>query len=145
MIHVRNHFSSGPPTRWNLDIRTKVTTHSCQHLQNICVSSLISSFSQKYVFTSVKDLLLPEELIVVDYLPQFKRHLPTLKAKLSRLKTLPVADPLLTSTGDTITEDTIFRCICSSWSVFCSHVIKVVVASWNEHHKHQYTSLHFNV
>ncbi|XP_040010710.1 protein shortage in chiasmata 1 ortholog isoform X2 [Xiphias gladius] len=56
-----------------------------------------------------KDLLLPEELMVVDYLPQFKRHLPTLKAKLSRLRTLPVADPLQSSTGDTISEDTIFR------------------------------------
>ncbi|XP_044051343.1 protein shortage in chiasmata 1 ortholog [Siniperca chuatsi] len=56
-----------------------------------------------------KDLLLQEELMVVDYLPQFKRHLPTLKAKLSRLRTLPVADPLLSSTGDTISEHTIFR------------------------------------
>uniref|UniRef100_A0A8P4GRS3 Protein shortage in chiasmata 1 ortholog n=1 Tax=Dicentrarchus labrax TaxID=13489 RepID=A0A8P4GRS3_DICLA len=55
-----------------------------------------------------KDLLLPEELVVVDYLPQFKRHLPTLKAKLSRLKTLPVADPLLSSTGDTAV-DAMFR------------------------------------
>ncbi|KAG8011879.1 protein C9orf84 [Nibea albiflora] len=57
----------------------------------------------------VRDLLLPEELIVVDYLPQFRRHLPTLKVKLSRLRTLPVADPLLSSVGDTISEDTIFR------------------------------------
>ncbi|XP_078105996.1 protein shortage in chiasmata 1 ortholog [Sander vitreus] len=56
-----------------------------------------------------KDLLLPEELMVVDYLTHFKRHLPTLKAKLSRLRMLPVADPLLSSTGDTISEDTIFR------------------------------------
>ncbi|XP_071339672.1 protein shortage in chiasmata 1 ortholog isoform X2 [Trachinotus anak] len=55
------------------------------------------------------DLLLPEELMAADYLPQFKRHLPTLKAKLSRLKTLPVADPLLSSTGDIVSEDTIFR------------------------------------
>lgn len=47
---------------------------------------------------------------MVDYLPQFKRHLPTLKAKISRLMTLPVTDPLLTSTGDTISEDTVFRC-----------------------------------
>ncbi|KAM9360190.1 protein shortage in chiasmata 1 ortholog [Symphorus nematophorus] len=56
-----------------------------------------------------EDLLLPEELMVVDYLPQFRRHLPTLKAKLSRLRTLPVVDPLLSSTGNTISEDTIFR------------------------------------
>ncbi|XP_053277060.1 protein shortage in chiasmata 1 ortholog [Pleuronectes platessa] len=56
-----------------------------------------------------QDLLLPEELIAVDYLPQFKSELPTLKTKLSRLRTLPVADPLLSSAGDTISEDTIFR------------------------------------
>ncbi|XP_058492394.1 protein shortage in chiasmata 1 ortholog isoform X2 [Solea solea] len=56
------------------------------------------------------DLLLPEEVIVVAYLPKFKRHLPTLKAKLSRLRTLPVVDPLLSSTGDTISEESIFRC-----------------------------------
>uniref|UniRef100_A0A3B4VK97 Shortage in chiasmata 1 n=1 Tax=Seriola dumerili TaxID=41447 RepID=A0A3B4VK97_SERDU len=55
-----------------------------------------------------KDLL-PEELMPVDYLTQFKKHLPTLKAKLSRLRTLPVADPLLSSTGDAISEDIIFR------------------------------------
>ncbi|XP_026200054.1 protein shortage in chiasmata 1 ortholog isoform X3 [Anabas testudineus] len=56
-----------------------------------------------------KDLLLPEELTFVDYLPQFKRHLPKLTAKLSRLRTLPVADPLLSSTGGTLSEDTVFR------------------------------------
>ncbi|XP_040898476.1 protein shortage in chiasmata 1 ortholog [Toxotes jaculatrix] len=56
-----------------------------------------------------KDLLLPEELIVADYLLQFKSHIPTLKAKLSRLRTLRVADPLLTLTGNTISEDTVFR------------------------------------
>lgn len=59
--------------------------------------------------TSVKDLLLPEEIMLVDHLPRFKRHLPTLKAKLSRLRNLPVADPLLSSTGDALSEDAIFR------------------------------------
>ncbi|XP_062418176.1 protein shortage in chiasmata 1 ortholog [Pungitius pungitius] len=56
-----------------------------------------------------KELLLREELLVADNLPHFRRHLPTLKAKLSRLRTLPVADPLLSLTGDTIPEDAIFR------------------------------------
>ncbi|XP_053181467.1 protein shortage in chiasmata 1 ortholog [Scomber japonicus] len=56
-----------------------------------------------------KDLHLPEEMMVVNFLPQFKRHLPTLKTKLSRLRTLPVADPLLSSTGEAISEETIFR------------------------------------
>ncbi|XP_042276574.1 protein shortage in chiasmata 1 ortholog isoform X3 [Thunnus maccoyii] len=55
-----------------------------------------------------KDLVLPEEMMVVDFLPQFKRHLPALKTKLSRLRTLPVADPLLSLTGDVISEETIF-------------------------------------
>ncbi|XP_034081149.1 protein shortage in chiasmata 1 ortholog isoform X1 [Gymnodraco acuticeps] len=56
-----------------------------------------------------RDLLLPEELMVVDHLLHFKRHLPTLKAKMSRLRTLPVADPLLCSTGKKLSEDAVFR------------------------------------
>lgn len=60
-------------------------------------------------FKSFEELLLPEDMMVVDFLPQFKRHLPTLKTKLSRLRMLPVADPLLTLTGDSISEETIFR------------------------------------
>ncbi|KAM9858575.1 protein shortage in chiasmata 1 ortholog [Aulostomus maculatus] len=54
-------------------------------------------------------LLLPEETLVVDYLTHFKRRLPTLEAKLSRLRTLLVADPLLSLKGDSISEETIFR------------------------------------
>lgn len=61
------------------------------------------------MFASVKDLLLAEELVPVNYLPQYKRQLPMLKTKLSRLRTLPVADPLLSSTGDVISEDAISR------------------------------------
>lgn len=60
--------------------------------------------------------MLPEEFVVHDYLPHFKRHLPSLKTKLSRLRTLRVADPLLSATGDSITEDTVFR------SVFMLHL-----------------------
>ncbi|KAF7663476.1 hypothetical protein LDENG_00210550 [Lucifuga dentata] len=60
------------------------------------------------------DLFLPEEIMLVDHLPRFKRHLPTLKAKLSRLRNLPVADPLLGSTGNTLSEDAIFRHCASS-------------------------------
>ncbi|XP_029999100.1 protein shortage in chiasmata 1 ortholog [Sphaeramia orbicularis] len=56
-----------------------------------------------------KSLLFPEEYMDVDYVKQFKRHLPTLKSKLSRLRTLPVSDPLLSLTGDIISEDTILR------------------------------------
>ncbi|XP_061751284.1 protein shortage in chiasmata 1 ortholog isoform X2 [Nerophis ophidion] len=56
-----------------------------------------------------KDLLLPEEMMVADFLPHLKRHLPALKSKLSRLRTLPVADPLLSLPGDAMTEETILR------------------------------------
>ncbi|XP_051807077.1 protein shortage in chiasmata 1 ortholog [Acanthochromis polyacanthus] len=57
-----------------------------------------------------KDLRLPEELMAADHLGQFRRHLPALKAKLSRLRTLPVADPLLSPTGNIVSEDTVFSC-----------------------------------
>ncbi|KAM4579444.1 protein shortage in chiasmata 1 ortholog [Fundulus diaphanus] len=65
--------------------------------------------------SKTKGLFLPEELMTPDLLAQFKRHLPSLKAKLSRLKTLPVADPLLNSTG--ISEDSMFSCFrrCASY------------------------------
>ncbi|XP_061836348.1 protein shortage in chiasmata 1 ortholog isoform X1 [Nerophis lumbriciformis] len=56
-----------------------------------------------------RDLLLLEEMMVADFLPHFKRHLPALKSKLSRLRTLPVADPLLSLPGDAMTEETILR------------------------------------
>lgn len=65
----------------------------------------------KTCLCSVKDLLLSEELIPVDHLPEFKRHLPTLRVMLFRLRMLPVADPLLSSLGNPISEDNMFRCI----------------------------------
>nr|XP_054586191.1 protein shortage in chiasmata 1 ortholog isoform X2 [Nothobranchius furzeri] len=63
------------------------------------------------------DFFLPEELITPDYVPQLKRRLPTLKATLSRLKMLPVADPLLGPTGLCISEDPMFSCFtrCASY------------------------------
>ncbi|XP_037535958.1 protein shortage in chiasmata 1 ortholog [Nematolebias whitei] len=62
------------------------------------------------------DLLIPEELVSLDYLPQFRR-LPSLKAKLSRLKMLPVADPLLSPAGLAMSEDAMSRCYrpCASY------------------------------
>ncbi|XP_017267688.1 protein shortage in chiasmata 1 ortholog isoform X2 [Kryptolebias marmoratus] len=64
-----------------------------------------------------EDLFIPEELVAPDYLPQLKRHLPSLKAKLSRLKTLPVADPLLSSAGLPVSEDAMISCFrrCASY------------------------------
>ena len=55
------------------------------------------------------DLLVPEEVLFVDCLPQFRKHLPTLRAKLARLRTLPVPDPLLSPTGGGLSEDTMLR------------------------------------
>ncbi|KAK7934337.1 hypothetical protein WMY93_005233 [Mugilogobius chulae] len=55
-----------------------------------------------------KDISLEEEFMEVDYLKQFKRHLPSLKTKLSRLKMLPIPDPLFKH--DDISEDMILRC-----------------------------------
>ncbi|XP_056134719.1 protein shortage in chiasmata 1 ortholog [Lampris incognitus] len=56
-----------------------------------------------------EDLLLPEEVLLFDYLTRYKRRLPTLTAKLVRLRNLPVSDPLLSSTAGMLSEDTIFR------------------------------------
>ncbi|XP_047236177.1 protein shortage in chiasmata 1 ortholog isoform X3 [Girardinichthys multiradiatus] len=64
---------------------------------------------QKSSESKSKDLFLSEEFITPDLLSDLKRHLPPLKAKLSRLKTLPVTDPLLNSTGIAISKDSIFR------------------------------------
>ncbi|KAK6306615.1 hypothetical protein J4Q44_G00235400 [Coregonus suidteri] len=55
------------------------------------------------------DLVMPEEVLFVDHLPQFRKHLPSLKAKLSRLRNLPVSDPLFSSTGGILSEEAIFR------------------------------------
>ncbi|XP_061673938.1 protein shortage in chiasmata 1 ortholog [Syngnathoides biaculeatus] len=57
--------------------------------------------------TKDKDLFLLEEIMAPDFLPQFRHHLPTLKSKVSRLKTLLVADPLINRSGDFVTEETI--------------------------------------
>lgn len=71
------------------------------------VSYQSSCFLTENILTSFQDFLLPKDLMIVDYLPQFKRHLPTLRLKLSRLQTLPVSDPLLRATDSNL--DSAFR------------------------------------
>lgn len=71
------------------------------------VSYQSNCYLTESILTSFQDFLLPKDLMIVDYLPQFKRHLPTLRLKLSRLQTLPVSDPLLRSTDGTL--DSAFR------------------------------------
>nr|XP_020444213.1 uncharacterized protein C9orf84 homolog isoform X2 [Monopterus albus] len=102
--------SSNPDSLKDLDPGVFVCFLKESQISDPCQESFFKwTSAQMNPANEDKDLLLPEELIVVDYLQQFKGHLPTLKAKLSRLRTLPVADPLLSSTGDTISEDIIFR------------------------------------
>ncbi|XP_070759887.1 protein shortage in chiasmata 1 ortholog [Enoplosus armatus] len=109
--------SSNPDSLKNLDQDEYICLLKESQINNPCQESFFkwttdqmkSGKNKGHQYSHTVDLLLPEELVVVDYLPQFKKQLPTLKAKLSRLRTLPVADPLLSSTGGTISEDTIFR------------------------------------
>ncbi|XP_031705240.1 protein shortage in chiasmata 1 ortholog [Anarrhichthys ocellatus] len=102
--------SSNPDSLTDLDQDEYLCLLRETWINNPCQESFLKcSTDQMKHGNENKDHLLPEELMVVDYLPHFKRHLPSLKAKLSRLRMLPVADPLLSSTGDTISEDAIFR------------------------------------
>lgn len=101
-----------------LNLMNSAETHHMAYWKTLGCATESESFSLK-TCASFKALLLPEELVVVDYLPQFRKHLPTLKVKRSRLRTLPVVDPLLSSTGDTISEDTVFRCVCCMFVLKC--------------------------
>ncbi|XP_036953332.1 protein shortage in chiasmata 1 ortholog isoform X4 [Acanthopagrus latus] len=102
--------SSNPDSLEDLDLDEYACLLKESQINDQCQESFFKlTADQMEPGNQNKNLLLPEELMVVNYLSQFKRHLPTLKAKLSRLRTLPVADPLLSSTGDTLSEDTVFR------------------------------------
>ncbi|KAM7019117.1 protein shortage in chiasmata 1 ortholog [Tautogolabrus adspersus] len=101
--------SSNPDSLTDLDQDEFVCLLKEPQISDSCQESFYKCTTDQMKPGNDKDLLLPEELMVVGYLPTFKRHLPTLKAKLSRLKTLPVSDPLLSSAGRTISEDAIFR------------------------------------
>ncbi|KAM9391431.1 protein shortage in chiasmata 1 ortholog [Pholidichthys leucotaenia] len=70
----------------------------------VCQESFFKLDTDQIKAGETIDVLLPEELIPVDHLQQFRRHLPTLGVILSRVKTLPVTDPLLSSAGDVISE-----------------------------------------
>ncbi|XP_068090409.1 protein shortage in chiasmata 1 ortholog isoform X2 [Hyperolius riggenbachi] len=45
-------------------------------------------------FTDIECYILQEEAVFVDYVAQYRHHLPSLKRLKSRLKTIPVQDPL---------------------------------------------------
>uniref|UniRef100_A0A4W6ECT2 Shortage in chiasmata 1 n=1 Tax=Lates calcarifer TaxID=8187 RepID=A0A4W6ECT2_LATCA len=101
--------SSNPDSLTDLDQDEDVCILKESQINDPCQESFVKwTTDQMKPANENKDLLLPEELMAVDYLPRLKRHLPTLKAKLSRLRTLPVSDPLLSSRGETISEDAIF-------------------------------------
>ncbi|XP_029915556.1 protein shortage in chiasmata 1 ortholog [Myripristis murdjan] len=102
--------SSNPNSEEDLDLDEYFSLLKESKIRDPCHESFSKYLTdQMYEKYQNKDLLLPEEVVLVDHLPQFKRHLPTLKAKLSRLRNLPVADPFLSSTGETLSEDTILR------------------------------------
>ncbi|XP_071402352.1 protein shortage in chiasmata 1 ortholog [Centroberyx affinis] len=102
--------SSNPNSQEDLDLDDAFSLLKKSKVNGPCQESFCKcTTDQMYSINKNMDLWLPEEVMLVDHLPQFKRHLPTLKAKLSRLRNLPVADPLLSSTGDTLSEDSIFR------------------------------------
>lgn len=117
-IHVRSHLQRAHLKRLNLKKISKVIINH----ERICLCFWILHLGgrNKTIFTPVKDFLLPEDLMAVDYLRQFTRHLPTLRAKLSRLKTLPVTDPMLSLTGDGISEEAMFRYLKSSFNLTVS-------------------------
>ncbi|KAM9811033.1 protein shortage in chiasmata 1 ortholog [Neosynchiropus ocellatus] len=48
-----------------------------------------------------RDLHLPDDIVVLDSVPHFRKHLPSLKTLISRLKTLSVVDPMQSRTSDT--------------------------------------------
>ncbi|XP_061622988.1 protein shortage in chiasmata 1 ortholog isoform X2 [Phyllopteryx taeniolatus] len=83
-------------------------------LAHPCEESFFKLTAQLDPSTKDKDLLLLEDIMAADFLPRFKQHLPSLKSKVSRLKTLVVADPLISLSGDFVTEETIFRDCASS-------------------------------
>ncbi|XP_059192347.1 protein shortage in chiasmata 1 ortholog isoform X2 [Centropristis striata] len=104
--------SSNPDSLKDLDQDEYLCILKDSQINNPCQESFFkwtTDHMEHVNENKVKDLLLQEELMAVDYLQHFKRYLPTLKAKLSRLRMLPVADPLLSSMGKTISEDAIFR------------------------------------
>uniref|UniRef100_A0AAQ5WVV6 Protein shortage in chiasmata 1 ortholog n=1 Tax=Amphiprion ocellaris TaxID=80972 RepID=A0AAQ5WVV6_AMPOC len=103
--------SSNPDSLKDLNLDLHVCLFKESQINDAC-QELFSKWTveQMEAANKSKDLRLPEELMAADHLLQFKRHLPTLKAKLSRLRMLPVADPLLSPTGDVISEDTVFSC-----------------------------------
>ncbi|XP_053157014.1 protein shortage in chiasmata 1 ortholog isoform X2 [Hemicordylus capensis] len=56
-----------------------------------------------------EDLYIEDELVFTDHLTQYAKLLPNLRTLLSRLSIFRVQDPLLSSSGNSITEEDIFR------------------------------------
>ncbi|KAM9821973.1 protein shortage in chiasmata 1 ortholog isoform 2-T2 [Syngnathus typhle] len=77
-------------------------------LAHLCEDTFARLTTQLDFGTKDNDLLLPEDMVAANFLPSLKL-LPTLKSKVSRLKTLLVADPLISMSGDSVIEETIFR------------------------------------
>uniref|UniRef100_A0A668UJC5 Shortage in chiasmata 1 n=2 Tax=Oreochromis aureus TaxID=47969 RepID=A0A668UJC5_OREAU len=108
--------SSNPDSLQDLDEDLYVSLLKDSQTDGPCQESFLKQTPDEITDKS-EDLLLSEELIPVDHLPEFKRHLPTLRVMLFRLRMLPVADPLLSSLGNPISEDNMFSCFkhCASY------------------------------
>ncbi|XP_075324955.1 protein shortage in chiasmata 1 ortholog [Odontesthes bonariensis] len=102
--------SSNPNSLKDFDQDQYVCLLNEPHIDDSCQESFFKwTTDQMKQEDANKDFFLPDELIAAEHLPWLKKHLPTLKAKLSRLRMLPVADPLLSSAGITISDDAMFR------------------------------------
>ncbi|XP_077416325.1 protein shortage in chiasmata 1 ortholog [Vanacampus margaritifer] len=77
-------------------------------LAHLCEESFVKLTVRLDIGFKDQDLLLPEDMVAANFFHRFK-HLPTLKSKVSRLKTLLVADPLISLSGNSVTEQTISR------------------------------------
>ncbi|XP_069820441.1 protein shortage in chiasmata 1 ortholog isoform X2 [Dendropsophus ebraccatus] len=62
-----------------------------------------------FLTTTLQDYLLPEDIVFIDHLKEFGRHVPRMRALLSRLKTFPIQDPLVDWQKNFPAEETLFR------------------------------------
>ncbi|KAM9744598.1 uncharacterized protein shoc1 [Menidia menidia] len=103
--------SSNPESLKESDLDQNVCLLKKPHINDRCEESFVKlTAGQMKEGNTNKDFLMPDELVPSDHLLQLKRHLPTLKTILSRLRTLHVADPLLSSAGIRISDDATFSC-----------------------------------
>ncbi|XP_063770759.1 protein shortage in chiasmata 1 ortholog isoform X2 [Pseudophryne corroboree] len=96
------------------------SSNPCSQIDLEEVSLLTESYATKHFHshedcwkstlpTNIDDYILPEETVFLDYLAQFRLHLPGLATLLSRLKTFSVQDPLVGFNRVLSAKDTLYR------------------------------------